>query len=100
LREQLRQIQKELGEGDQRTAEVAELRAAIERAGMPSEAEEQAKRELERLERIPEASAEYGLVRSYLEWLAELPWAKLDPENIDIADARRVLDEDHYGLPK
>jgi ATP-dependent Lon protease len=100
LREQLRQIQKELGEGDDKTADVAELRAQIEKAGMPQEVEEQAKKELRRLERTPEASPEYGMIRSYLEWLIELPWSKLDPDAIDIAEARRILDEDHYGLPK
>src|SRR5205085_1984423 len=68
--------------------------------GMPKEAEEQARRELERLERMPEAAAEYGVTRSYLEWLSELPWSKLDPEQIDIVEARRILDDDHYGLEK
>jgi ATP-dependent Lon protease len=100
LREQLRHIQKELGEGDERSTEIAELRAAIEKAGMPKEAEDQAKKELRRLERMPEASPEFGMIRTYLDWLIELPWSKLDPENIDIAEARRILDEDHYGLPK
>jgi ATP-dependent Lon protease len=100
LREQLRQIQKELGEGDDKTADVAELRDQIEKAGMPQEVEEQARKELRRLERTPEASPEYGMIRSYLEWLIELPWSKLDPDAIDIAEARRILDEDHYGLPK
>jgi ATP-dependent Lon protease len=100
LREQLRQIQKELGEGDEKTAEIAELRELIKKAGMPKEAEEQATKELKRLERMPEAAAEYGMIRAYLDWLTELPWSKLDPESIDIAEARRILDEDHYGLPK
>ena len=100
LREQLRQIQKELGEGDDKPAEIAELREQIEKADMPKEAAEQAKKELKRLERMPEAAAEYGMVRTYLEWLIELPWSKLDPDTIDVAEARRILDEDHYGLPK
>jgi ATP-dependent Lon protease len=100
LREQLRQIQKELGEGDEKSAEVAELREKIEKAGMPKEAEEQARKELKRLERMPDAAAEYGMIRTYLDWLIDLPWSKLDPDNIDIAAARRILDEDHYGLPK
>src|SRR4029077_11587151 len=100
LREQLRQIQKELGEDENGKAEIAELREAIDKAGMPEEAEKQAKKELRRLERMPEASAEYGMVRSYLDWLIELPWSKLSEERIDIAEARRILDEDHYGLPK
>jgi ATP-dependent Lon protease len=100
LREQLRQIQKELGEEDEKSSEIAELREAMEKAGMPKEAREQAEKELRRLERMPEAAAEYGMIRSYIEWLIELPWSKLDPERIDIAEARRILDEDHYGLPK
>jgi ATP-dependent Lon protease len=100
LREQLRQIQKELGDGDEKSAEIAELRAAIEKAGMPKEAGEQARKELKRLERMPDAAAEYAMIRAYLEWLIELPWSKLSQDNIDIPEARRILDEDHYGLPK
>jgi ATP-dependent Lon protease len=100
LREQLRHIQKELGEGDEKSTEIGELREAIEKAGMPTEAEDQAKKELRRLERMPEASPEYGMIRNYLDWLIELPWSKLSPDSIDIAEARRILDEDHYGLPK
>jgi ATP-dependent Lon protease len=100
LREQLRQIQKELGDDDAKSIELKELSDEIDKAGMPKEAEEQARRELKRLERMPEAAAEYGLTRSYLEWLIELPWSKLDPEQIDILEARRILDDDHYGLEK
>jgi ATP-dependent Lon protease len=100
LREQLRQIQKELGEGDEGQAEIAELRESVEKAGMPEEAEKQALKELKRLERMPEASAEYGMIRSYLDWLIELPWSQTSEDRIDIAEARRILDEDHYGLPK
>jgi ATP-dependent Lon protease len=100
LREQLRQIQKELGEGNDKAIEIAELRLLIEKAGMPKEAEDQANKELKRLERMPEAAAEYGMIRTYLDWLIELPWSKLSPESIDINEARRILDEDHYGLPK
>ncbi|WP_050625920.1 endopeptidase La [Bradyrhizobium viridifuturi] len=98
LREQLRQIQKELGDDDPKSAELKELRDKIDKAGMPPEVEEQAKRELQRLERLPEIAAEYGMARSYLEWLVELPWSKSDSERIEIAEARRILDEDHYGL--
>jgi ATP-dependent Lon protease len=100
LREQLRQIQKELGDDDAKSIELKELSDKIDKAGMPKEAEEQARRELKRLERMPEAAADYGLTRSYLEWLTELPWSKLDPEQIDIVAARRILDDDHYGLEK
>jgi ATP-dependent Lon protease len=100
LREQLRQIQKELGDDDVKSTELKELAEKIEKAGMPKEAEEQAKRELKRLERMPEASPDYGMTRTYLDWLVELPWSKLDPERIDIAEARRILDEDHYALEK
>jgi len=100
LREQLRHIQKELGEGDEKSVEIAELREQIEKAGMPKEAEDQAKKELKRLERMPEVSPEYGIIRNYLDWLIELPWSKLSPDSIDVAEARRILDEDHHGLPK
>jgi ATP-dependent Lon protease len=100
LREQLRHIQKELGEGDEKSVEIAELRETVEKAGMPKEAKDQATKELKRLERMPEAAAEYGMIRAYLDWLIDLPWSKLDTDNIDVAEARRILDEDHYGLPK
>jgi ATP-dependent Lon protease len=100
LREQLRHIQKELGEGDDKSAEIAELSKAIDKAGMPKDAEDQARKELKRLERMPEASPEYGMVRTYLDWLIELPWSKQSPDTIDVAEARRILEDDHYGLPK
>jgi len=100
LREQLRQIQKELGEGGDKAVEIEELREAIKKASMPKEVEDHAMKELKRLERMPEAAAEYQMIRTYMDWLIELPWSKTDLDNIDIADARRILDEDHYGLPK
>jgi ATP-dependent Lon protease len=100
LREQLRQIQKELGEGDVKSSEMRELAEKIEKAAMPNDAEEQARKELKRLERMPEAVAEYAITRTYLEWLIELPWSKLSPERVDIAEARRILDEDHYAIEK
>jgi ATP-dependent Lon protease len=101
LREQMRTIQKELGEGDDaKSQEIAELRRKIDESGMPSEVEEHAKKELGRLERMPEAAGEYSMARTYLEWLIELPWAPEDEAPIEIAEARRILDEDHYGLPK
>jgi ATP-dependent Lon protease len=100
LREQLKAIQKELGETEGTAAEVEELDKAIAEAGMPEEVEQQARKELKRLERMPEAAAEHSMVRTYLEWLIELPWSKLSDDSIDIAEARKILDEDHYGLPK
>lgn len=100
LREQLRQIQKELGETDQRTIELEELKKSIEEAGIPEETEKIAFKELRRLERMSEASSEYGMVRNYLETLAELPWSIINQQEIDINEARHILDEDHYGLQK
>ncbi|MBI4203490.1 MAG: endopeptidase La [Betaproteobacteria bacterium] len=100
LREQMRTIQKELGEGDEGAAEIAELDQAITEAKMPEEVEKQARKELKRLERMPEAAAEYSMVRTYLDWLIELPWGVDGEAAIDIAGARRILDEDHYGLEK
>ena len=100
LREQMRTIQKELGEGDEGAAEIAELDTAITEAKMPEEVEKHARKELKRLERMPEAAGEYSMVRTYLEWLIELPWAADPATEIDIAEARRILDDDHYGLDK
>jgi ATP-dependent Lon protease len=101
LREQMAAIQKQLGEGEEgKAAEIAELSKAITDARMPKEVEDAARKELRRLERMPEAAAEYGMVRSYLDWLIELPWALPDEAPIDIVQARRILDEDHYGLDK
>ena len=98
LREQLKAIQRELGEGDEQTVEVEEFRRKIAEAGMPEEAEKEAVRELERLSKLPVAAAEYGVIRTYLDWLTSLPWSQSTTDNLDIAHARRVLDEDHYGL--
>jgi ATP-dependent Lon protease len=98
LREQLRQIEKELGEGQ--SVEVQDLGAAIEKSKMPAEVKKEARRELSRLQRMPEGAAEYGMLRGYLEALVELPWAKSTKDKIDIPAARRILDEDHYGLEK
>ena len=100
LREQLRQLQKELGEGDSGSDELAELDGQLTQAGMPPPVEEHARKELQRLRRMQEASPEYGMVRNYLDWLVALPWSKVDPEDIDIERARQVLDEDHYGLDR
>jgi ATP-dependent Lon protease len=100
LRERMHQIQKELGESDSAGAELAELKKAVDEAGMPPEVEEQARRELNRLERMPEQAAEYSMTRTYLDWLLAMPWSKVDPEQVDIEQARKILDEDHYGLEK
>ena len=101
LREQMRTIQKELGEGeDAKAQEIAELTKKIAEAKMPAEVEEHAKRELSRLDRMPEASGEYSMARTYLEWLTELPWSVESGKSVDIAEARRILDADHYGLRK
>ena len=98
LREQLKAIQRELGEQDDQTAEVNEFRKKISEAGMPEEAEKQSLRELDRLARLSTASAEYGVIRTYLDWLVNLPWSKVTQDNLDIKHAREVLDVDHYGL--
>lgn len=100
LREQMATIQRQLGEGDGKAAEVAELTAAIAKANMPPEADAHAKKELRRYERMPEAAGESGMVRTYLDWLIELPWALPAEKPIDIKEARRILDADHFGLEK
>jgi ATP-dependent Lon protease len=101
LREQMAAIQRQLGEGDEgKAAEIAELTQAIAAAQMPREVEDQARKELRRLERMPEAAAEHGMVRAYLDWLIGLPWALPREAPIDIAEARKILDQDHYGLDK
>ena len=100
LREQMATIQRQLGEGDGKAQEVAELNETIAKAQMPPEAESQARKEVRRYERMPEAAAEAGMVRSYLDWLIELPWGLPPEKTIDIPEARRILDEDHYGLEK
>ena len=101
LREQMAAIQRQLGEADEgKSAEIAELEKAITNAHMPKEVDDQARKELRRLQRMPEAAGEYGMVRTYLDWLVDLPWALPEEAPIDIAAARRILDEDHFGLEK
>jgi ATP-dependent Lon protease len=100
LRQQLKAIQDELGEGDEQQAEVNELRERIEEAELPEHARKAAERELSRLEKLPPAAAEHGVIRTYLEWLVELPWSAETEDNLDIAHAREVLDADHYDLEK
>src|SRR5206468_9509795 len=100
LRQQMKAIQKELGEGDSRSGELEDLRRKIEEAGMPEEARKAADNEMERLKIIPPESAEHTVVRTYLEWLVSLPWSKSTEDNLEIPHARGVLDEDHYDLEK
>jgi ATP-dependent Lon protease len=98
LREQMKAIRSELGEEDDQTAEIDEFRRQIEDAGMPEEAEKQAKREVDRMSHLPSAAAEYGVIRTYLDWMVSLPWSEMTEDNLDISRAREVLDQDHYGL--
>ncbi len=98
LRQQLKAIQDELGEGDEAQAEVKELREQLEALRLPEEVSKQVERELGRLERLQPAMAEYGVVRTYLEWIASLPWDTSTEDNLDLAHARRVLDTDHYDI--
>jgi len=100
LRQQMSQIRKELGEEDEGAAEIEDLGKKIADAGMPEEVEKHARKELKRLERMPEGAGENGMIRTYLEWLTELPWKREEAPAIDINEARRILDEDHYGLEK
>src|SRR5437763_11966278 len=100
LRQQLKAIQEELGEGDPEQADANELREQLDALELPEEAQKAADRELARLERLPSAAAEYGVIRSYLDWLATLPWGVTTPDDLDLDRARQILDEDHYDLDK
>ncbi len=100
LREQLKAIQKELGEGDERGEEMDELRAKIEEAHMPEDALKEANRELDRLQRMSPGAPDYTTTRTYLDWLVAMPWDKSTPDNLDIPSVKRTLDEDHFGLEK
>ncbi len=100
LRQQLKAIQEELGEGDPEQAELKELRERVEAADLPEEARKAAERELGRLERLPSAAAEYGVIRTYLEWIVSLPWKTESEDHLDLERARQILDEDHYDLEK
>jgi ATP-dependent Lon protease len=100
LREQLKAIQRELGEDDPQQAEINELREKVEQAGMPEEVKTRAIKEIDRMSRIPSASPEVGVIRTYVDWLVGLPWNVATDDNIDIREAAKILDEDHYGLEK
>jgi ATP-dependent Lon protease len=101
LREQLKAIQRELGETNEQEAEVNELRQKIDEAGLPEEAEREARRELDRLSKLPPAAAEYGVIRTYLDWVVSLPWnTSTEHDQIDVGKAREILDEDHYDLER
>ncbi|MCP4747659.1 MAG: endopeptidase La [Desulfobacteraceae bacterium] len=100
LRQQLKAIKEELGETDEGTVEIEEYRAKINKGGLPEEAVKEAKRELDRLSKMHPSSAEYTVTSTYLDWLTELPWNETSKDNLDIKKARKVLDDDHYGLEK
>ena len=100
LRQQLEAIRRELGESEEGEEGVGPLREKIESSGMPEEANKQASREVERLSQMPPAAAEHAVIRTYLEWMTELPWAELSEDCLDVHEARKILDEDHYGLEK
>ncbi len=100
LREQLRQIHQELGEGDEKTEEMNEIKAQIDKAGMPAEVKKEANKQLKRLEQMHPESSESSLVRTYLDWMVELPWSTKTDDNLDLKKAKQVLDEDHYNLEK
>jgi ATP-dependent Lon protease len=100
LRQQLKAIQEELGEGDAEQADVNELRERLDALELPEDVRKAADRELARLERLPAAAAEYGVIRTYLDWLATLPWGVTTPDDLDLDRARQILDEDHYDLDK
>lgn len=98
LREQMKAIQRELGEGDDPQAEIEEFREKIESSGMPEEPRREAERELDRLSKLPVQAAEYGVIRTYLDWLVNMPWQQMTDDNLDIKHAGKVLNEDHHGL--
>jgi ATP-dependent Lon protease len=100
LRQQLKAIQEELGEGDDHQAEINELLEQIEEKHLPEHVEKVARRELGRLERLPPAAAEYGVIRTYLDWILSLPWSEFTEDNLDLDHARQILDEDHFDLEK
>ncbi|MFL5953948.1 MAG: endopeptidase La [Gaiellaceae bacterium] len=100
LRQQLKAIQQELGEGDPEQAEIEELREQLANAKLPDDVRKAAERELSRLERLPPAAAEYGVIRTYLEWILTLPWQTYTDDNLDLDHAREVLDADHFDLEK
>jgi len=100
LRQQLKAIQEELGEGDEHQAEIAELRDQIDQKQLPEHAEQAARRELGRLDRLPPAAAEYGVIRSYLDWILSLPWGESTEDDLDLEHAQAILDEDHFDLEK
>ncbi|HLE59117.1 MAG TPA: endopeptidase La [Candidatus Limnocylindria bacterium] len=100
LREQMKAIQKELGEDDPAVAEAGELRRKVEESAMPAEVKEKAIKEVDRLSRIPSASPEQGVIRTYVDWLVSLPWGIETPDNLDLDESEKVLNEDHWGLEK
>jgi ATP-dependent Lon protease len=100
LRQQLKAIQEELGEGDEQQAEINELRQQIDEKNLPEETRKAIERELSRLEKLPPAAAKYGVIRTYIDWILSLPWTETTADNLDLEHAREILDEDHYDLEK
>ncbi len=100
LREQIKAIQHELGEGDLWTREIIEIKAKVEKAGLPMDPKVRALKEVERLSQMPPMSPEVGIIRTYVDWILELPWKKTSKDNLDVSHAASVLDEHHYGLPR
>src|SRR5690606_16188492 len=100
LREQMKAIQKELGDKEGRAGEIEELRARLDQLELPQKVAEKAEKELDRLEKTPTTSAEGGVIRTYIDWLFDLPWQKKTEDDLDISKAEAILDEDHYGLEK
>jgi ATP-dependent Lon protease len=100
LRQQLKAIQEELGEGDEQQAEINELRSRLDELDLPEDIDKAARRELSRLEKLPPAAAEYGVIRTYLDWIITVPWSVTTQDNLDLKRAQQILDEDHYDLEK
>ena len=100
LREQMRQIQNELGEGDIFTKDASELKKKLESANLPAEPKAVALKELDRLSQMPPMAPEVGIIRTYIDWIVELPWSNFTPDNLDVKNAAKILERDHYGLKK
>ena len=100
LREQMKQIQNELGEGDIFTRDATDLKKKVDAANLPEEAKKVALKELERLNQMPPMAPEVGIIRTYIDWIVDLPWSNSTPDNLDVKNAAKILERDHYGLKK